>query len=557
MELFKLFGSIFVDNDKANESLAKTEKQGEGLGKKLGGIGKTALQMGAIVGTGAIAAGAALYGMATKAGDTADRLFDLSDITGMTTDEIQRWEKVTKIAGVSIDTMTNASQKLTKQLNTMDAEGNKSRVALEELGLSIDDINNMNADERMNAITQALAGVEDKTDRARIGTDLLGGAWKDVAPIVGLGADEMQRAKDSANIIDEEKLQKANEFRITVAEMKDQVNYFFMEMAMNAVPIVQYFFDWIKQYMPQIQEYFGVAFQFISQVVDVATEMFKTHLIPVFQSMKDWVVENLPQIQAFFQEAFQYIQGIIEAFVNIVTFLWGFFGDFLIKQTKVLFETVKNVIQGAFSIFRGLLDVFIGLFTGDWSRMGDGLKRIWDGLWKVIESILKGAWGLLKNQFDFLRGKISGWFTGLKDMAVQWGRNMIQGFIDGILGMVNKVRDAASNVMNNVKSFLGFNSPAEEGDGRFITDWGANMIDGFLDGVKRMEPIAGLAMNDIVGAMKPTDSGSSILQSSLNEQESNSYHFAPGSVVLDASNMKTINDVIELLESFKQIVRKG
>ena len=34
LEIFRLVGSVFVDTDKANESLKKTDKNAEGIGKK-------------------------------------------------------------------------------------------------------------------------------------------------------------------------------------------------------------------------------------------------------------------------------------------------------------------------------------------------------------------------------------------------------------------------------------------------------------------------------------------------------------------------------------------
>jgi hypothetical protein len=42
--------------------------------------------------------------------------------------------------------------------------------------------------------------------------------------------------------------------------------------------------------------------------------------------------------------------------------------------------------------------------------------------------------------------------------------------------------------MDSIRGYLGFNSPAEKGEGRFITDWGANMISGFMDGMKMQLP---------------------------------------------------------------------
>ncbi|MCR1953006.1 phage tail tape measure protein [Clostridium sp. DSM 100503] len=64
MEIFKLFGSILVNNDEANKSISKTDEKAEGLGKRLiGGIG-TAVKWGGAL---AAAAGSAAIGLGTVA----------------------------------------------------------------------------------------------------------------------------------------------------------------------------------------------------------------------------------------------------------------------------------------------------------------------------------------------------------------------------------------------------------------------------------------------------------------------------------------------------------
>ena len=59
----------------------------------------------------------------------------------------------------------------------------------------------------------------------------------------------------------------------------------------------------------------------------------------------------------------------------------------------------------------------------------------------------------------------------------------MNGFIQGIKDKINAVRNATANVINNIKDFLGFHSPAKEGEGRHITEWGENMVLGFIDGI--------------------------------------------------------------------------
>ena len=63
LEIFRLVGSVFVDTDKANESLKKTDKNAEGFGSKLLNVGKKAGKFALAVGAGAVAAGTAIVAL--------------------------------------------------------------------------------------------------------------------------------------------------------------------------------------------------------------------------------------------------------------------------------------------------------------------------------------------------------------------------------------------------------------------------------------------------------------------------------------------------------------
>ncbi len=199
-----------------------------------------------------------------------------------------------------------------------------------------------------------------------------------------------------------------------------------------------------------------------------------------------------------FSKSFENLKLVVETFINLVKGIWKLFGDEITAVMTVCWDTIKGIISGALTIINGLLDVFIGLFTGDWERMKTGIIEIFTGLWTVIESIVAGAWTLLSGAFAALWENISNWFTGLKDSAVEWGKNMIQGFIDGIMAMARKVQDAVSSVMEGVSDFIGFNSPSKKGEGRHIVEWGYNMIDGFMEGMKKAMPELNVTANQLI-----------------------------------------------------------
>ena len=90
MELFRLFGSILIDNDKANESISKTEGKADSLGGKLGGMIGTAAKWGAGLVAGAGAAVGGMLALANKTAETADVIDKLSERTGINREELQR-----------------------------------------------------------------------------------------------------------------------------------------------------------------------------------------------------------------------------------------------------------------------------------------------------------------------------------------------------------------------------------------------------------------------------------------------------------------------------------
>lgn len=73
MEIFKMFGSILVENDPANKAIDETDKKSRGLTETLGGVVKGA----ALVGGAVVAAGGAMFAAASKASDYASTLNDM------------------------------------------------------------------------------------------------------------------------------------------------------------------------------------------------------------------------------------------------------------------------------------------------------------------------------------------------------------------------------------------------------------------------------------------------------------------------------------------------
>lgn len=526
-----LIASLKLDNSDFNKGVNDS-------GGRLKSIGKTAGIVGAsVVGAGVAAAGA-LFSITKGAGEAADELLDLSDVTGMSTDEMQRWRGVATKAGVSADAVADASLKLTKSFDSLGKEGSSSNEAIKELGLSFEDLENMDTDDRMDAIIKGLSDVEDGTRRAELGTELFGGKWGEIGPIAGMAGEELDKLKDSANVVDAEDLDQANKFRESLDTLGESASHMMMGIALQAMPTMQKFADFIEDKMPIIEEVVGTFFEFVNNYILKFVEYFEEFALPIieqfvelfmegfdllmdilgdsgdsmeffysiFEKIKEYadifvgivqevIIPIIQHLMEVFQENFEGIRDlasnifdalavIFDTTIKVISGLWNMFGEDLMNTISIAFDVISGVIGAALDIINGILDVFVGIFTGDFDRFSEGIKGIWEGLWGFVQTILEGAWNLLKAPFDGIVNNITGIFDGLVGSALNWGSNLIGGFVDGIMGSIGKVKDAASKVTGAVGNFLGFSSPADEGEGRYIEDWGSNMIDGFVDGMR-------------------------------------------------------------------------
>lgn len=227
----------------------------------------------------------------------------------------------------------------------------------------------------------------------------------------------------------------------------------------------------------------GIAIAAIAAIGAVIVGLWKTN-----EEFRENIKAIWEQIKEIFTLAFEAVKGIIMGFYEGLKLWWEEHSEKILKVINILWEAIGFIVNVALNIIRSLFEVFISLFTGDWEGLGERIKDIWSGMWNAIKGVVQGAWNLLESAFKSLYDNIAGWFSDLVSDAVSWGKNMIQGFIDGIKSMISKVKSAVSSVTSAVSGFLGFNSPAKEGEGRHIVKWGYNMIDGFIEGMQRAMP---------------------------------------------------------------------
>jgi hypothetical protein len=196
--------------------------------------------------TGPIAALATgMVGLQARTGQYANELLDLSEITGISTDALQEWHNVARVAGISSDALTNAASGLSRRMRGISEESGAAHEAAERLGLSFKDANGqlLDTDDIMSDAIARLSQMEPGLERASLAGDLFGRRWEQIAPILGVGADEIENARRQAHelgmVMDGDALRAADGFRQEWELLRDRIAASGRTLATQFLPIMR------------------------------------------------------------------------------------------------------------------------------------------------------------------------------------------------------------------------------------------------------------------------------------------------------------------------------
>lgn len=144
----------------------------------------------------------------------------------------------------------------------------------------------------------------------------------------------------------------------------------------------------------------------------------------------------------------------------------------IITLVEGLINAVPTIIENIPTIIRAIADTitafnWLNLGASVIKGIGDGLLSMSNGLKIMMEGTFSSALAFIKN---------------LPKQALQWGKDMIQGFISGITGSIGGVVSAISKVASTITSYLHFSRP-DTGPLRLYEQWMPDMMSGLAQGI--------------------------------------------------------------------------
>ena len=222
--------------DRTAAGVQSVNRRVGGLRDRIGGLANVAKTGGvalAGVATAAIAVGA-------QALNAAEQIQKVSLRTGVSTETLSKWRFAAEQAGSSLDVVEKGQRRFAGVIDDAERGLSTAVYSLDALGLSLDSLRASNPEQQMELLANAIAAVEDPTQRLALAQDVLGRAGAELIPFLAGGAEELRRLGDQAertgNIVSTNTANAAAEAVDAINEMQHTVGGLATELVGELAP---------------------------------------------------------------------------------------------------------------------------------------------------------------------------------------------------------------------------------------------------------------------------------------------------------------------------------
>lgn len=397
------------------------------------------------------AAGATIAAIGKEVAETAaygDEIDKMSQKMGMSIEGYQEWDFIMQHCGTSISSLQSSMKTLATAAET-------GKDAFDKLGLSQQEIANMSQEDLFEATISALQNVTDETERTYLAGQLLGRGATELGPLLNMTADDVNNMKNTVHelggVMSDEAVKESAAFQDNLQDLQVAMKGLTRGMA--------------TEFMPGINQVMKGLIQIFSGDSDGGLKMIETGVDNVVNSITD----KLPK---FLEAGTRILQSIVQAIIQNLP-----------KLLESAGEIVGELIAGLVSFLPQLVamapDIVIAIVKG----VGNAMPHIVQTGKDLIKAMLDAIKGLLGNVLQIGKDVVNSVWEGIKSLnPIQWGRDLIANFIQGIKDKFAALKESVRSVASTVKNMLGFSEP-EEGPLSDFHTYAPDMMKLFAKGI--------------------------------------------------------------------------
>lgn len=262
-------------------------------------------------------------------------------------------------------------------------------------------------------------------------------------------------------------------------------------------------------------------------------ETFRDLINGLWENIKEVATTVWESIASFFTTVWEGIKSVGETVFNgLSTFL-----STIWDGIKIIFETaltiISTIIGVHFEVYKVIIETVLALikaiFTGDFSEIqtivttiltniGNFFSTIWNTIKTVVSTVLNtikstvttifssifsgisttmgNIYNAIKNGFD----NAVSFITNLISQASTWGKDLITGLVNGIVGKINTVIGAVKDVASIIWSYLHFTVP-EVGPLTDYESWMPDFMEGLAEGIDKSKSLVTNELDSLASDM--------------------------------------------------------
>lgn len=483
VEVFKLFGSIFVNNDEANKSIAETEKKSKGVASTLGNGIKTAAKWGTAFVGGAAAGVGALSSVAEStreyrtemgkldtafttnkfsAADAKQTYSDLYAVVGdsgqateaanhlsllcNSTKDLQSWTEIcTGVYGqfgdsLPIEGLTEAANETAKVGTVTGSLAD----ALNWMGVSEDEFN------------EKLAKCSSEQERQQLITSTLTSLYSDAsAQYKETNGDVMesnrahQQLSDTMAQIGAVAEPVLNSLIALGGKLLEQLSPIIEGVADSLAPaliniceeVAPIIVSMLEQIMPLIEELLPFIAQLIEQlaplIVQIVEQLFPP-LLQIIQDLLPYFMQIIQAIMPLLSTLVELLMPVIEVFVQLAGVLLNGLLAALTPIIEDLATFLNDLLTPLIPIISELCDTIVGTLQPVFEQLSPVISLVFDALRPVL--------GLLGEMLETLIPALV--------PVIEWLAHIFSEVLGNAIKRVKKILEPISGIFNGIVDFV-------------------------------------------------------------------------------------------------------
>ena len=243
--------------------------------------------------------------------------------------------------------------------------------------------------------------------------------------------------------------------------------------------------DWISE---KISAIWNAIVAFLTPILEGIRTTFETIWNAISTTISTVLTAIQDAVTTVWNAVSGFISSVLSAIWNVVSSIWN-----------RISSAVSNVLNAIRSVVSSVWNSIKSTISNVMQSISSTVSSIWDNIRSAVSDKISGIKSTIQNGFDAAVEYIK----GLASDAWNWGRDIIQGIIDGIQSAIGWLADCVTNVADTIRDFLHFSVP-DKGPLTDYESWMPDFMKGLADGIDKSKKYVEKAVGGVAKAMQLT-----------------------------------------------------